>query len=1005
MKMLVAVLVVSVGLFTLGPARATEPPTAPVLRIEAGMHTAMIWRASADEAGRLALTVSQDKTARLWELPSGRLLRVLRPPLGDGSEGLLFCGAVSPDGRLAAVAGWTGWDWEGKANVYLFDTASGRLVRRLSGLPQMTQDLAFSASGRWLAAGLGEGGIRLWEVASGYQAGRDPEYGSRCNGLDWQGDERLVSTCLDGKVRLYSWRQEPPAKLRPSRSTALKQGKRPFAARFSPDGRRIAVTFHDTTALAVLAASDLSLLFAPETAGVDNGNFASVAWSADGATLAAGGMWFKDGGCPLRLWSDAGRGRSRDVVVATNTLMDLRPLPGGALLFGAQDPMFGILSEAGTVSKLGASPIVPWEHTFGSFRLSDDGSTVSFAWNEQSSECAVLTISDRRLQARVEQTLFDRLNPPRITGAKLSEWCSAGNAQAVTRALAQGCTRADLGAADGRTPPKLKGQPLKLEAYEISRSLAVSPDASFFLLGTEWGLRCFSAKGTERWKVRAPGAVTCVNVSADGQLAVAAYADGTIRWHRADTGQELLAFFPHADQERWVLWTPQGYYDASPKGEELIGWHVNRGKEQAADFFPAAKFRDQFYRPDVISRVLETRDVAAAVKVANGAAGRRTTEAAPAQAVIGKMAPPVVELAVGGALAEATVPAGAESFTVRYRVRRSGSEPVTRVRLLIDGRPVPAEAPIPASNTAEASASVPLPAKDCVLAVLAENKFAVSEPATLRLVRTGTPSPPASESQPAALKPKLYLLAAGITIYKNNDQLENLHFAAKDAQDFAAAFRRQEGGLYQKVDAKVLTDKDATASDIRDGLDWIKQQTTAKDVAVIFFSGHGENDEELRYFFCAQDYDKGRRLRTGVSIADIQSTLRSIPGKVLFFIDSCHAGNALGKLFAAKSTGAQVDVTRLVNELADAENGAIVFTSSTGRQLSLELSQDKNGAFTKAIVEGLDGKADLLRSGKITVSTLEAFVAERVKELTEGQQTPTVAKPQTVPDFPIALKR
>ena len=56
-------------------------------------------------------------------------------------------------------------------------------------------------------------------------------------------------------------------------------------------------------------------------------------------------------------------------------------------------------------------------------------------------------------------------------------------------------------------------------------------------------------------------------------------------------------------------------------------------------------------------------------------------------------------------------------------------------------------------------------------------------------------------------------------------------------------------------------------------------------------------------------------------------------------------------------------------------------------------------------VEGLDGKADLLKNGKITVSSLETWVAERVKELSEGTQTPTVAKPQTVPDFPIGLKR
>jgi len=34
-----------------------------------------------------------------------------------------------------------------------------------------------------------------------------------------------------------------------------------------------------------------------------------------------------------------------------------------------------------------------------------------------------------------------------------------------------------------------------------------------------------------------------------------------------------------------VLWTPSGYYDASPGGEDFIGWQVNKGKDKAADFF------------------------------------------------------------------------------------------------------------------------------------------------------------------------------------------------------------------------------------------------------------------------------------------------------------------------------------------------------------------------------------------------------------------------------------
>ena len=55
-----------------------------------------------------------------------------------------------------------------------------------------------------------------------------------------------------------------------------------------------------------------------------------------------------------------------------------------------------------------------------------------------------------------------------------------------------------------------------------------------------------------------------VNLSPDGKIAVVAYGDGTIRWHRAKDGAELLALFIHKPDKRWVTWTPSGYYAASP---------------------------------------------------------------------------------------------------------------------------------------------------------------------------------------------------------------------------------------------------------------------------------------------------------------------------------------------------------------------------------------------------------------------------------------------------------
>jgi hypothetical protein len=73
-----------------------------------------------------------------------------------------------------------------------------------------------------------------------------------------------------------------------------------------------------------------------------------------------------------------------------------------------------------------------------------------------------------------------------------------------------------------------------------------------------------------------------------------------------------------------------------------------------------------------------------------------------------------------------------------------------------------------------------------------------------------------------------------------------------------------------------------------------------------------------------------------------------------------------------------------------------------GAASSVESSAWQNGAFTKAIVEGIQqGKADLLGKGTITTSQLDAFLENRVQELTEGKQHTVMGRPPEEPDFTI----
>jgi hypothetical protein len=55
-----------------------------------------------------------------------------------------------------------------------------------------------------------------------------------------------------------------------------------------------------------------------------------------------------------------------------------------------------------------------------------------------------------------------------------------------------------------------------------------------------------------------------------------------------------------------------------------------------------------------------------------------------------------------------------------------------------------------------------------------------------------------------------------------------------------------------------------------------------------------------------------------------------------------------------------------------------------------------------ALIEAFKGGADYQGDKKISIAALELYLTRRVKELTDGNQSPMSAKPKTVPDFVIA---
>ncbi|MCB0588244.1 MAG: WD40 repeat domain-containing protein, partial [Phaeodactylibacter sp.] len=541
------------------------PSTTPILTLNTEMHTAMIRHISTDRRGRYLLACSRDKTAKLWELASGELLRTFRPPVGEAQEGMLYACALSPDGQTVAVGGWSA-----KNDIYIFDATSGLLQHRITGLPNVIFSLEYSPDGRFLAAALGgKNGIRIYNSHDYTQQAGDTDYGADSYNLAFDAWGRLATVCWDGHVRLY----DNDFKL--IKKAATKAGKMPFSIAFSPDTHLLAVGFEDSPIIQVLDAKTMGVLYEPDIEGVnDNGGMDILSFSADGARLAAGGAyqqnkegkWWRQ----IRIWEKAGKGSWTDYNAGGNTIMDIKPLPHGGFVFGGAKPDWGIIDpDEGRRSLYRKGEVNEYRSKDRShFRLGPGGTEVGVTPSNQS------------------PLMFS------IQGRQLSKTAS--------RHPAASSEQGSLKVEDWKNQysPKLNGKPLSfLDEYERCRSVDIATGGQGIAVGTEWKVRCTDAGGRLRWTQPVQGGAFCVKIDAYNEVVAAALDDGTIRWFRFLDGQPLLSLYLHPDDERWVLWTPSGYYDAAPGAENLIGWHVNNGEDKEASYYPISKFRQTYHRP------------------------------------------------------------------------------------------------------------------------------------------------------------------------------------------------------------------------------------------------------------------------------------------------------------------------------------------------------------------------------------------------------------------------
>ncbi|HYL00357.1 MAG TPA: caspase family protein [Steroidobacteraceae bacterium] len=991
--------------------------------------------------GLLALEVG-DGTLQLYDLTSGAVVATLATAVAP-RPGSLSTLAFSPDGTVLAYASLDGaarlWRMPGHAPLasleasalsfsadgrqlilgkpgggapVIYDLSSGRETSIAAGASEVV-DLSLVAGGRAALTAAGPGGVKLWDLGTGQLLASIPcrDTGSARSVAASPVQPLVAIGCADGSVSLTEL--AAPYATRMLRPASPSHGFMNVLVRFNGDGRRLVTVVEDELALWDMGSGQaLQRVTLPPpppppaipgfaAGGAARGAPAQASRSRQQATSEVDLMSSPDRVQALAVRADgmlAAIGRATELAIwdlSTGRLVGrlARPAPaaaGAGTAPGQLGPLAGFLGAmpGGNAGPAGAvSPQLALQNMLQAANPQRNGATgLAF-----SPDGRVLLAT-----GTYGQRLWDL-----ESGREIPVPSASGGARAAAPSPAM-------------DPAALLGQ-LEMAA---SLAAALSPDGRVAARAYGQAIRLVDLRsGTQIGEFTGhTSTVTALAFSADGRRLVSCGRDGALRVWSLTDGRELAAMYA-VGREDFVDVTPDRYYRVSR--HQLHGVAFRRDNE----LFPFEQFDLRFNRPDLLMQRLGLAPPAL-IAAYERAYEKRVRKMGLASGALGpELHLPSIEVLTKD------LPVSTAATSIKLRVRASDDVvALDRINLYVNDVPVYGSAGLGvAADTriAERELDVPLVAGHNKIQVSALNRQGV-ESLRSTLYTTST----------ASREPwDLWVVAVGVSAYRNPRYA--LRFAAKDAADLAQAFRALDGrlGAHRAVHVRLITDQDATRSGIRAAKQWL-QQAQRQDLAVVFAAGHGIIDDHQDYFYGTWDIDADDPGAAGLPFEDFEELLDGIqPIRKVLLVDTCFSGEidkeevrtvagiegggrvtmreykaarniiSLAATPSAATASAEPPEALLLQQdlFADLRRGtgAVVISSSSGSEYSLEGAQWGNGVFTYSILQGLAGRADRDGDGRVTVSELQSYVIEQVRQLTRGAQNPTVRRENLDFDFDV----
>ena len=430
----------------------------------------------------------------------------------------------------------------------------------------------------------------------------------------------------------------------------------------------------------------------------------------------------------------------------------------------------------------------------------------------------------------------------------------------------------------------------------------------------------------------------------DGKKIIGMSYDGIIRCYSVETG-ELLASCLADKTGDWLAYTPEGYFTGSEGGINK-SVHVVDGMK----VMELGQIAESFYRPDLVAAKFRGEDISGSglptlhEVIASGDAPTVKFASMPASSSSRDVTVSFTVQDMGGGIGSVYMSLNGKVIQIADGSRKFELTGGTDIR--------------PSGKSVPYSQTLTLASGENTIGAWATNAAGKIESrrAEVKISWRG-----------ASSRPTLHVLAVGVNKYRTRG-VKPLNYAVPDVHSFSEALKSAGKGMYSSVSVTELTDEKATSAGIASEFSRLSGSVKADDVFVLYISGHGTayNGD---YYFIPVDFDGN--LSSAVSKKFIMTNLQKIAAqRTLIILDTCYSGAIVN---SSDTTAYQ----RLSHS-----TGQAILAASSDAQEALE-GHMGHGVFTYALLEGLSGKADLMKDGAVSLMELATYLSGAVPSITE----------------------